>query len=72
MCFLEGVLFSNEAQKSAFSCLFEYYARVYIIKRICYFGECSETFQVLFLNRRDHEINFVCHLCLEEIGDVSD
>jgi hypothetical protein len=32
--------------------------------RICYFRECGGTFQVLFLNRRGHKINFVCHLCL--------
>jgi hypothetical protein len=39
--------------------------------RIYYFEECGGTLQVLFLNRRVHKINFVCHLCLLSIKNYA-
>jgi hypothetical protein len=68
MCFLKACFFQIKPGGLLFRAYLSIMQGLYNL-RICYFGECGGTFQVLFLNRRGHKINFMCHLCLLGIKD---
>jgi len=65
MCFLKACFFQMKPR----SLLFHAYLGIMQSLYNYILGSAVEHFQVLFLNRRGHKINFVCHLCLLGIKD---